>query len=128
MKSKTYKIILYKNGISKEISISSYSLQKLVKDFEINDDEIIIIEKDLKWQKKHEEKNSKDECEKVKYYKAKYSQLYKQHKSNKISNKQFKDTLQRLKELKTESETKEILEQKFEEYKKTNKILPYNVS
>lgn len=129
MKTKVYELVLYKNGETEKITLSSYSLSKFIDDFKDSDYEFVFIKKNLKHQiERKEEKDNKLNDEKLIYYKAKYSQLYKQHRANKISLQEFKDSLKELKNLKENSKNKEIMKKEFEAYKKANKIPPYNVS
>lgn len=126
MKTKVYELVLYKKGKTEKITLSSYSLSKFLNDFQNSYYEFVSI---LKHQiNKKDEKNNKQNTEKIIYYKAEYSQLYKQHKANKISKQEFIESLNELKKLKENSKNKEIMGREFEAYKKANKIPPYNVS
>lgn len=64
-----------------------------------------------------------------KYYKSKYNFLTRKYKSNKITEEEYTQAMNKLKKIKNESETVEEFKTKFNEYKKTLTIIPpYNVS
>lgn len=60
-----------------------------------------------------------------KYYKCKYQFFNRQYKSNKLTKKEFTEIIERLKLIKSESETLKEFETKFNEYKKTLTIYPH---
>lgn len=64
-----------------------------------------------------------------KFYKSKYQFFTRQYKSDKITEEEYKKAINRLKEIKNDSETVEEFETKFNAYKKTLTIIPpYNVN
>ncbi len=130
MKSKTYSIVYKIGREQKTISCSCYSLQKYVDRFVNEGGELICI---VAHKQKEKEKKPKDinKAEMQRYYNNKYSNYQKQYKVGKLNEQEFEEIKKVLKELKSESKTKEEFEDKFIEYqnkKNTNNIPPYNVS
>lgn len=127
MKSKVYNVIFGNADNLKSCQLTSFSLPKLLNDFIDKDLDTLFIIADPKYSLK-EQKEKKEKLPIQTYYKSKYSQLYKQHKANKITDEEYKKILEVLKRFKKDSKNKEEFEYKFEEYKKANNIPPYNVS
>lgn len=127
MKSKVYNIIYGDINNLKSCRLTTFSLPKFVDDLlKQGTDNIFIVSNPNASVEKFEEKQRKKEVQT--YYNSQYSQLYRQHKSNKITDEEFKEILEILKKFKKESNSKEEIEKKFEEYKKANTIPPYSDS
>lgn len=127
MKTKTFTIIYQKGKEIKEFECSCYSLRKTIEKFVSEDGEVLCIVA-------HEQESKPKDINKIqkqKYYNNKYSNYYKKYKLGKISENEFIEIKQLLKQLKNECKTSSEFEKKFLEYqnkKSTNNIPPYNVS
>ena len=110
-----------------EFFCSEYSVKKIADFLKEHGYVVHIIEhKRLRAPKKE---LTNDEIEKTKYYNSKYSQYYRMYKKGTINKETFEKIKEILKVYKEVYKNKEILEKKFEEYKKTLTIIPqYNVS
>lgn len=117
MGNKLFSIVIGNGKEPKKRIVTSNSLRKIIDDFIDNDAYCIGITKAL------------PEVEKQRFYKLKYDLLNRKYKSNKMTEKDYKEAINKLKEIKSESKTVEEFEAKFNEYKKTLTIIPpYNVS
>lgn len=120
MKENFFNILLMDGeNINKDL-VDTNSLYKIIDEFINSDNSMISIFK-------VPEKLIKKEIEK--YYISQYSCLYRKHKTNKITEKQYKEALNILKKSRNESNTVKQFKEIYEKYKKnTNNIPPYSVS
>lgn len=117
MKIITYDIVYCSNYVFTNISCTNLNLAKYIEKIQNDGGEIAYIF--LKDPQCINQK-SKDTYAKDKYYKNKYSSTFRKLKSKKINKNEFDNTINVLKKLKKECETKEEFELNFEEYLKNH--------
>lgn len=120
MGEKFFNIILLEGNKTIKALINADSLYKTIDNFINSNNCCMCIFK-------ASDKELKREIDK--YYKAQYASLYSKYRRNKINKSQHQEALDKLKRIKSQSNTVAQFKQKFEEYKKSaNNIPPYNVS
>lgn len=120
MEKKLFAIVLFDGKNIKNTTVTIDSLRKIIDDFIDNDGNCLCITKTSSIAEKQEIQ---------KFYKTKYAFFNRKYKANKMTQTEYKEAINKLKEIKSESDTIEEFEIKFNEYKKTLTIIPpYNVS
>ena len=99
----------------KNTTVTIDSLRKIIDDFIDNDGNCLCITKTSSIAEKQEIQ---------KFYKTKYAFFNRKYKANKMTQTEYKEAINKLKEIKSESDTIEEFEIKFNEYKKTLTIIP----
>ena len=121
MSVKTYSIVSMFNKEISKFECSQHSLPKLIDDFIEKDGEILCISIMYEYKKREIQK----------YYNSKYSSFLRKYKNGKLSEEEYLNIKQELKDLKNNCDSKEEFEVEFQKYldkKSTNNISPYNVS
>ena len=115
MEKKLFAIVLFDGKNIKNTTVTIDSLRKIIDNFIDNDGHCLCITKTSSEAEKQEIQ---------KFYKSKYGFFYRKYKSNEMTEMEYKEAINKLKEIKSESDTIEEFEIKFNEYKKTLTIIP----
>ncbi len=115
MEKKLFAIVLFDGKNIKNTTVTIDSLRKIIDDFIDNDGNCLCITKTSSIAEKQEIQ---------KFYKTKYAFFNRKYKANKMTQTEYKEAINKLKEIKSESDTIEEFEIKFNEYKKTLTIIP----
>ncbi len=120
MEKKIFSIVLFDGENVNKKMVTIDSLRKIMEDFvDTNGHCLCITRASIEAEKREIQK----------YYNSQYYFFNKRYKSNQITEEEYIQAMNKLKEIKKENETFEEIETKFNEYKKTLTIIPpYNVS